>query len=369
MPVGAGERLEGGLGEVVIVTTGADDVQRQSPTGGKRLEEMRYQRGRQRADRGARKRQVDHRVGAAAAIERRHGPCLIERNGRVAESRKFTERLRQRLTQHQGDILHRVVGVDLEVARRLDVEIEASVHSQRAQQVVEEGQAGRDLAPAAAVERQPDRDFGLLRLSLPDRGPGGRHGINFSIGITRIEVAPTAFSGPSSAQTASASTTAWTAIMLGSASGMMVGDCMPGITPLIRCSASAGAFIITYFLRRAAMTLASIVCRCYRRRTFSSLRLGWLIRWASETRMVAMARSPLTASVLPVDTRSTIASATPSRGVISTAPLISISSTATLRSLKNRAVVRGCEVATGRPSRSSMRPNGRSSGTATCSEQ
>src|SRR6266566_5236793 len=128
------------------------------------------------------------------------------------------------------------------------------------------------IAPLPNVEQQRLRLYAHLlghgcardERSICGRARCGQrvdrdHGMSFSIGITRIEVAPAAFSGPSSAQTASASTTAWTAIIAGSASGITVGDCRPGITSLMRRRASAGAFIITYFLRRAAITLASIV--------------------------------------------------------------------------------------------------------------
>ena len=59
------------------------------------------------------------------------------------------------------------------------------------------------------------------------------------------------------------------------------------------------------------------------------------------------------ASVEPVETRSTIASARPSRGATSTAPEIGMISTAMPRSAKNRRAVFGWAVATRRPARSS----------------
>ena len=55
------------------------------------------------------------------------------------------------------------------------------------------------------------------------------------------------------------------------------------------------------------------------------------------------------ASVLPVDTRSTIASATPSRGATSTAPLMGTISTSMPRSANTRRVLRGWLVAMRRP--------------------
>jgi hypothetical protein len=60
------------------------------------------------------------------------------------------------------------------------------------------------------------------------------------------------------------------------------------------------------------------------------------------------------ASVEPVDTRSTIPSASPSRGATSTAPEIGMISTAIDRSSKKRRAVFGCAVAMRQPARSSI---------------
>ena len=71
--------------------------------------------------------------------------------------------------------------------------------------------------------------------------------------------APAALSRGSRLQTASASTTAWMAIMPWWVSGMTDGDSSPGSSPLSSSSMAAGAFIIRYFRPRAARTAESIV--------------------------------------------------------------------------------------------------------------
>ena len=80
-------------------------------------------------------------------------------------------------------------------------------------------------------------------------------------------------------------------------------------------------------------------------------------------------RRPLALIVEPVETRSTIASASPSRGVASTEPETGTSSQSTPRSASSRRVETGYAVATRSPSRSAISVCGASTGTAASSEQ
>ena len=127
---------------------------------------------------------------------------------------------------------------------------------------------------------------------------------------------------------------------------------------------AAGAFIIRYFRSRAAMTALSIVSTA----ASSSARWTWAVglatRIASEARTSAIGRRPFITRVDPVDTRSTIASARPSRGATSTAPEIEMTSTASPACSKNRRVVFGWAVAIRRPARSSIVRRSLSAGTA-----
>ena len=90
---------------------------------------------------------------------------------------------------------------------------------------------------------------------------------------------------------------------------------------------------------------------------------------ASESNSMPIDRSPFVRSVLPVETRSMMASASPRRGEISTEPATVTISALTPRSASDFAAMRGCDVATRRPSRSSMRWAVSSFETAACSEQ
>ena len=68
--------------------------------------------------------------------------------------RRSPSRLIERLAERERAILDRVVIVDLEVAPAFEDQIEAGVPGERAEHVVEEADAGRDLRPAAAIERR-----------------------------------------------------------------------------------------------------------------------------------------------------------------------------------------------------------------------
>ena len=110
---------------------------------------------------------------------------------------------------------------------------------------------------------------------------------------------------------------------------MTDGDSRPGQQRLdARRAASAGAFIIRYLRPRAAMTALSIVSIA----AISAARWRWAVglatRTASDARTSPIGRRPFITSVEPVETRSTIASARPSRGATSTAPEIGMTSTA-----------------------------------------
>ena len=112
------------------------------------------------------------------------------------------------------------------------------------------------------------------------------------------------------------------------ASGITDGDSSPGSRASSSARCVAGAFIIRYLRPRAAMTAPSIVTIPSSSAARAWSAAGFATRTASEDRMSPIGRSPFIASVEPVDTRSTIPSATPSRGATSTAPDSGTTSTA-----------------------------------------
>jgi len=106
------------------------------------------------------------------------------------------------------------------------------------------------------------------------------------------------------------------------ASGVTVGDLMPGSRRRTSSRAETGAFSTIYLLRLARRTA------CIRKRSWSSrsvcsaVRLGWAMSTASERNTVSTSRRPLPSKVEPLLTMSQMASASPMLGAISTEPLI-----------------------------------------------
>ena len=118
-------------------------------------------------------------------------------------------------------------------------------------------------------------------------------------------------------------TTLCTLLQPGSASGNTVGLFIPGSKEIISFRFSFGAFSRIYFVCLAFRTERirnnnfSSICCC------SIPSAGWRINTASECKMVSTSLRPFMNNVDPLLTRSTIASARPIPGAISTDPLIS----------------------------------------------
>ena len=106
------------------------------------------------------------------------GERLVHRDERVAEPADallVAQCLTERLAEHDRGVLHRVVRLDVDVARGVHAEVEAGVAAERGQHVVEERHAGGDVDDAGAVEVELDDDVGLLGLAF-DPGAAGRRG-------------------------------------------------------------------------------------------------------------------------------------------------------------------------------------------------
>ena len=74
-------------------------------------------------------------------------------------------RFRDRLPEGDADVLDGVVAVDVQVARRVDVQIDQAVARDLVEHVVEEADAGGELADAGAVKVERDADLGLSGVS------------------------------------------------------------------------------------------------------------------------------------------------------------------------------------------------------------
>ena len=91
------------------------------------------------------------------------------------------ERLGERRAEHEGDVLDRVVLVDLEVAVGVDRQVEQAVVGERAEEVVVEPDAGVDAGVARAVEPERDGHLGLVG--------GPRHGHPPALARTDLDLA------------------------------------------------------------------------------------------------------------------------------------------------------------------------------------
>ena len=105
-----------------------------------------------------------HDVGAPCDVDDGLHERLVEGHRGITEARDpalVTERLPDRLAQHDGDVLDGVVGVDVGVPGRLDREVDQRVLGQREQHVVVERHPRADLPGAGAVEVDADLDGAL----------------------------------------------------------------------------------------------------------------------------------------------------------------------------------------------------------------
>ena len=98
-------------------------------------------------------------------IDGGRGPCLVHRDDGRAVARdplSRAERLLEGAAEGGEDVLDGVVLVDVEIAARDAIEIEAGVEGQQRQEMVEEADSRRDVRSAAAVEgeRDPQRRLG-----------------------------------------------------------------------------------------------------------------------------------------------------------------------------------------------------------------
>ena len=153
---------------------------------------------RQLAQRLAREAEIDDRAGAPGEVDHRARQRLVERRERRAEAGDAApraQRLIERLAERQRAVLDRVVVVDLEVAGAGEPEIEPGVPGERAQHVVEKADAALDLALAAAVEGELDRDPGLEGLAGDlglARAHRTAHGTIWASAVTTMSVPPLA---------------------------------------------------------------------------------------------------------------------------------------------------------------------------------
>src|SRR4030095_6913476 len=92
--------------------------------------------------------QIDDRVNAAAEIESRDTERFVHGHHEVArtiDSATVTERLRHGLAEGNAYVFDRVVLVDVEVARSVNLQIEATMPRNELQHVIEKTDSGADV--------------------------------------------------------------------------------------------------------------------------------------------------------------------------------------------------------------------------------
>ena len=133
----------------------------------KRLEELAHELGVERADLGRRERHVPDEERTRRQVERGAHQRLVHHQVARAvapNAALVAQRLRQRLAQRDADILHRVVVVDMQIARGCDGQVDQSV----ARQLVEH--VGRRCNPtprAVVVAPVPSRLISTEDVGLP----------------------------------------------------------------------------------------------------------------------------------------------------------------------------------------------------------
>ena len=128
LPQRLAERLERRLGDVVVVGAGRLDVNRAACLHREPLERVREKREGEAADPLAGEGERDLGVRPPDEVDRGRGPRLVHRDDGRAVARDplaRAERLLQGAPERGEDVLDRVVLVDVEIAARNAVEIEA----------------------------------------------------------------------------------------------------------------------------------------------------------------------------------------------------------------------------------------------------
>ena len=116
------------------------------------------------ADHRPREGHVEFQPGTPGEVDHDARQGLVQRHVAVAvtgQALLVAPGLGQRLTDGDADILDRVVGVDMEVADGLHIEVDQPVAGDLVEHVIEEGHAGGEFPLSGAIEIET---HGNLRL-------------------------------------------------------------------------------------------------------------------------------------------------------------------------------------------------------------
>ena len=138
-----------------------------SRTDGEALEEIVHQLGLEIAHADDLHSEIHGGVRPAAEIDGRDRQRLVHRHHEVARAvdpAARAQRLRHRLAERDAEIFHGVMLIDVEIADRVDPQIERAVPGDEFQHVIEKADAGADRVLPFAVEADGEHN---LRLGGP----------------------------------------------------------------------------------------------------------------------------------------------------------------------------------------------------------
>ena len=136
------------------------------------LEELVHEIDVERADQRTREWNVVLEPRPPGKIDDDARQCLVERNICMAETPNaglVAERLLDRLSERDADVLDRVVRVDVQVALRPNVEVDQTVASHLIEHVIKKRHARRKRSSSGPIEVDLDGDCRLGGLPLDPR--------------------------------------------------------------------------------------------------------------------------------------------------------------------------------------------------------
>src|SRR3990172_4581425 len=153
------------------------EVEVEATVVGERPEEVLEELGRHVTDPPGAEDDAEMQPGPSGEVDHAAREGLVEGAVGVAEAgdpRLVPERDLEGLAEGDPDVLHRMMGVDVQVPPAAQLEIEPGVRGERREHVVEEADARRHLRSSRAVQVERERDVRLARLPL-DRRPARPH--------------------------------------------------------------------------------------------------------------------------------------------------------------------------------------------------
>src|SRR5690606_25916292 len=132
------------------------------------FEEILQQFRLQVADEADTQAEIDDGVGASAEVHGGDAERLVHRHQEVpgpVDADLRPERLRESLAERDADVLDRVVLIHVEIARGLQLQVEAAMLGKQLEHVVEKPDAGADLVPSLALDPEGDPDLRLAGLA------------------------------------------------------------------------------------------------------------------------------------------------------------------------------------------------------------